>query len=179
MSERFRYALDHIEPSQWQIFEYVASAFLSDEYGNLRTLASPSGDGGRDAVIWQPDEDETIVLQYSVTKDWQSKIRQTANRLTTTNPKVQSLIFVSPRRIGAEGDDVKRSTRRDYHLYVDIRDQNYFTEREDRSASTRAAAERLCSLVVDPLLRESRIVDHGGVALTSDESRAALLYLVL
>ncbi|MDQ6617725.1 MAG: hypothetical protein M3083_23970 [Actinomycetota bacterium] len=179
MSDRFRFALEHIQPSHWQIFEYLASTFLSDEYGTLRTLASPSGDGGRDAMLFQPTDDETVALQYSVTKDWKAKIRQTVQRLSTTHPCVQGLIFASPFRIGAEGDEVRRSSRRDYHIYVDIRDQNWFTEREERSASTRSASERLSSQVVDSLLRDARIVDHGGVALTSDESRAALLYLVL
>ena len=118
--------------------------------------------------------------QYSVSKDWQSKnSAHRVSRLSTTHPKVQWLIFVSPLRIGAEADDLRKASRRDHHMTVDIRDQNWFVERKERSATTRTAAERLSRQVVDPLLKDYRIIDHGGVELNSDESRAALLYLVL
>lgn len=179
VSERFRFALEQIQPSQWQIFEYLSSAFLADEYGNLRTLASPSGDGGRDATLFQPEDDEGVALQYSVASDWVAKIRRTASRLSISHPEVRELIFVSPHRIGADGDDVRRALRREYRITLDIRDQNYFTEREERSVATRTAADRLNQQIVDPLLRESRIIDHGGVELSTDESRAVLLYLIL
>lgn len=179
MSERFRFALEHIASSQWQLFEYLASTFLSDEYGQLRTLAAPSGDGGQDATLFQPEDDDSVSVQYSVAADWSAKIRKTAKKLSTDHCSVGLLIFASPHRIGADGDEVKKSVRRAYRITVDIRDQNYFTEREERSAVTRTAADRLSRQVVDPLLRESRIIDHGGVELSTDESRAALLYLVL
>lgn len=187
MSERFRFALEHTDHTRWQLFEYLASQFLSDEYGTLRTLASPSGDGGRDASLEnlgsgnlkQPLDESTIALQYSITSDWRNKIRGTVRRLQAAHPAVSWLIFVSPKRIGAEADDLKRELWAAYRVHVDVRDQNWFVEREERSPSTRAAAERLCRLIVDPLLRNANVIDHGGIDLTSDESRAALLYLVL
>ncbi len=81
MSERFRFALKEVEPAQWQRFERLASQFVGDEFGNLRTLASASGDGGRDAELWQPSDDPGVVLQYSVQADWKSKIRRTVRKL--------------------------------------------------------------------------------------------------
>lgn len=179
MSERFRFALENAQASHWQLFEYLASSFLSDEYGTLRTLASTSGDGGRDAILYQPEDDETTALQYSVTKEWQRKVRHTLSRLSTTHPKVQFLIFVSPSKIGADADDVRKQSRHDFHVSLDVRDQSWFVEREDRSATTRAAADHFSSYVVDPLLKDARVIDHGGITLDSDESKAALLYLVL
>ena len=42
----FKLALDRLEPSDWEHFENLASAFLVPEFENLRTMASPAGDGG-------------------------------------------------------------------------------------------------------------------------------------
>ena len=71
MSDRVRFALKEIEPAPWQTFERLASAFLADEYGELRTLASANGDGGRDALLMQPQPDEQLVCQYS----WRPTLR--------------------------------------------------------------------------------------------------------
>jgi hypothetical protein len=58
VSERFRLALQRVSAAQWQLFERLASVFLADEHGSLRTLASESGDEGRDAIIYQTEDDQ-------------------------------------------------------------------------------------------------------------------------
>jgi hypothetical protein len=179
VTDRFRFALEHADASAWQIFEYLASAFLADEFGDIRTLASASGDGGRDSVLYQPDDDSTIAFQYSVATDWYQKIRKTARRLHDAHSEVRELVYMTSRRIGADADDIKRSLRRDFSLSLDVRDQSWFDEREYRSPATRQAAESFAQRIVDPILKSSSIIDRDGVYLTDDESRAALLFLVL
>jgi hypothetical protein len=179
VSDRFRFALEHTQPSHWQLFEYLASTFVATEHGELRTLASLGGDGGRDATLYQPLDDETVALQYSVSDDWKDKIRRTARRLSEVHPEVKWLIYASPQRIGASADELKIAIRQQYRLHLDVRDQNWFAEREHRSAAASKAADRFATQIVDPLLRGAGVIDHGGIELTNDESRAALLYLVL
>lgn len=179
MSERFRFSLTRTAADNWQAFEYLASTFLADEYGELRTLASPSGDEGRDATLFQPVDDNSVALQYSVQQDWKSKIRRTARRLADTFPNVTALVYATPLRIGADGDEVKSTIRRDFHVHLDIRDEHYFAERQDRSTATALAAERYCRQIVDPILEDAVVLDRTGARLNTHEARAALLYLVL
>jgi hypothetical protein len=179
LSERFRFALKQVQPAQWQAFERLASSFLSDEFGELRTLAAPSGDGGRDATLFTPSNDPEIALQYSLERDWKAKVRRTAKRLADHHDQVDMLIFATPLEVGAAADKLKRDIRTDFHVHVDIRDRNWFTERSERSATTRSAAGTFSSLITDPLLLEAGVIDSSGSTLSNHESRAALLYLVL
>ena len=64
--ERLHLALDRLRADQWKIFEEFSSAFLASQYPNLRTVASPSGDDGRDAELFSYDGRIPTVLQYSV-----------------------------------------------------------------------------------------------------------------
>jgi len=64
-------------------------------------------------------------------------------------------------------------------VYLDIRDQNWFLERADRSAVTREAADGFCMAVAEPILSSRDLVDRSGEMLDTHELRAALLYLVL
>ncbi len=82
--KRFELALEKLESSDWARFEQFASAFLTSEFDSLRTVASPSGDEGRDAELFSPETEPYIALQYSVTKSWKTKIQNTAKKLKTT-----------------------------------------------------------------------------------------------
>jgi hypothetical protein len=69
--ERLELALEKLAPGQWERFETFASEFLVAEMPDLRTVASPAGDSGRDAELFSPNGVCSQVLQYSVAKDWQ------------------------------------------------------------------------------------------------------------
>jgi hypothetical protein len=92
---RLKLALDHLEAEHWSRFEQFASEFLVTEYPNLRTVASTSGDRGRDAEFFSPDGLPSVVLQYSVAKDWKKKIRDTAERVSGALPEARVLIYVT------------------------------------------------------------------------------------
>jgi len=59
----FKLALDRLQPSDWGILEELASSFLISEFNQLRTMASPSGDGGRDSVLFQSEGTLFIAFQ--------------------------------------------------------------------------------------------------------------------
>ena len=143
---RLRLALEKLAPAQWERFERFASEFLASEMPELRTVASASGDKGRDAELFSPVDDVTQVLQYSVAADWKSKISQTASRISQTLPDVQILVYVTNQLIGSEGDDLKSSLRKKWHIHLDIRDGSYFLERLRRDTRTEAAAESLAQI---------------------------------
>lgn len=92
--DRFSLALERIRPSDWEQFESLASTFLATEFGKLRTLANPGGDGGRDAVLLSPEDEPATVFQSSVTDKWAEKIRRTVKRLKETEPQARTLIYV-------------------------------------------------------------------------------------
>jgi hypothetical protein len=75
---RFQLALEALEPHQWRLFEQFANRFLGSEFPGLRPTSRPDGDRGRDSFLWQPEGEESVALQYSVTTSWRSKIRETA-----------------------------------------------------------------------------------------------------
>ena len=108
MNERFAFALERLRPSDWEHFENLASEFLASEWPKIRTVASPSGDGGRDAELFSPEGDPSVVLQYSVAEDWKDKIKDTANKVAKNFPSCNLLVFVSPRVIGARADELKK-----------------------------------------------------------------------
>jgi hypothetical protein len=59
--ERFELALDLLRSSDWGMFEQLASEFLVPEFGQLRTMANPSGDRGRDATLFTPQDSQSII----------------------------------------------------------------------------------------------------------------------
>lgn len=179
MSDRLRFALRNVESSQWQIFERFASQFLSEEYADLRTLASGAGDAGRDSVIFQPDSYPQVALQYSLRIDWDRKIRQTAARLHSQHPEVNVLIFATPFEVGAKADPITKELRERFELFLDVRDENWFCERSSKSSVTQAATDDFCRKIVDPILAESELVDRSKALLSDHEARAVLLYLTL
>lgn len=78
ITNRLKLALERLQPSDWHRFEKLASAFLASEFDDLRTTASPSGDEGRDSELLAPEAEPKVLLQYSVSADWASKIHRTA-----------------------------------------------------------------------------------------------------
>src|SRR4051794_2981460 len=82
-SERLSLALERMQAGDWLIFERFAAEFLAVEMPSLRTTAAAAGDKGRDGQIYIPGEDITTACQYSVTKSWESKIRDTKKTLAS------------------------------------------------------------------------------------------------
>jgi hypothetical protein len=179
ISERLKLALGLLHPSDWHRFEKLASAFLSVEFRDLRTVAAQSGDRGRDSELFVPAGDQRVVLQYSVAADWRRKIVDTATRLKVTLPDVVALVYVSNQEIGAAADDIKRMMRQDYGLSLDVRDQSWFVDRATASLANEKAAEELGVAVVDPYLSSTNVLPHTLAELSSSEEIAAVTYLAL
>ena len=178
MNARLELALEQLKV-RWERFEKFASEFLAVEFPDLRTVASASGDSGRDAELFAPVSDPTQVLQYSVTKDWAAKIRGTARRISETLPAVRLLIYVTSQGIGAKADNLKKEMRAGYQLFLDVRDRSYFLERYRFDHRTEAAAESLATDIVDPYLASKGVLSQPNAIFASYEARAAHLYLSL
>src|SRR5262245_38200583 len=178
-SQRFELALERLQPSDWKRFEDLASKFLAAEYSNLRTVASPSGDRGRDADLFSPEGEPSVVLQYSVTSRWQEKILGTANRVHAEFPDARVIIYVTDKIIGAEADKLRTRLRQELGIHLDVRDRTWFLERATTDRQRETAAEELATAIVDPYLASKNIVETKAVALTSTEAQAALIYLGL
>lgn len=176
---RLELALEKLAPGQWERFEHFASQFLVAEMPQLRTVASPSGDAGRDAELFSPDGDASQVLQYSVTQDWRTKIRATAKRISETLRSARILIYVTNQKIGADIDELRSEVRAMFSLHLDIKDRTYFLDRVSKNAQTEAASEELAHDIVDPYLSEKGIIPRGSAVLDKDELKAAHLYLTL
>lgn len=177
-SDRFRLALRELKPSDWERFEQLASVFLAADFSALRTLAAPSGDSGRDGVIFAPTGDSHVAIQYSVAEDWRKKIRSTVKRLEDLDADIRILIYVTNQRIGADADALKSELLVQKGLVVDVRDSSWFLERGEADDARAGAAEKLAAVIVDPFLATEG-VKRAGQALTNGESRAGLLYLTL
>lgn len=177
-SNRIELALDRLKPSDWERFEKLASAFLIDEYDDLRTVASPGGDEGRDAELFSPTSEPTVAFQYSVTKDWKPKVSATIKRLKSTRPETTVLIYMSNQVIGASADDLKKTCRKE-GISLDVRDRNWFVERVNTSTQRQSAAEELATAIVDPLLAISGVGPKMQEQLSNNELTAAYTYLGL
>ena len=179
ISRRLELALELLQPSDWGRFERIASAFLSTEFEELRTVASPSGDEGVDAELFSPMSEPTVVVQYSVAAGWRAKINSTVRRLKETKPDTLVLIYASNQVIGAEWDDLKKTLRTKHGLSLDIRDRNWFVERVFASTARQNAAEELATAIVDPYLAAAGVGPYVQSELSSPESIAAVTFLGL
>jgi hypothetical protein len=177
-SERLRFALEQLQPTQWKRFEEFASAFFAVEYPGLRTVAG-SGDRGRDGEVISPPEDPTVLFQYSVADDWASKIRSTGKQVSEEFPDAAHLIYATNQAIGPKADTVKADVRRDYSLFVEVRDCSWFVERYALDAARATAAEALVQDIAVPILADRGLVERKAPALSSGEARAACVYLSL
>lgn len=174
----FKFALDRLEPSDWAQFERLCSAFLSTEFSSLRTMATASGDGGRDAELYSPDNSPIIAIQYSVTSHWNTKIKDTIKRISKTFPDIRILIYMSNQVIGAECDKLKQEALKQ-GFSVDIRDRSWFLERVNTNANREQAAQKLANRIAVPYLASEKIINKAASPLSTKEARAALLYLGL
>ena len=99
---RFELALDRLKSSDWERFERLCSVFLSADFAGARTMASSSGDRGRDAELHTVTGEPNTLFQFAVRQDWQTKINETLDRLGTEFPEVTSIVFLSSQQIGAK-----------------------------------------------------------------------------
>ncbi|MFJ2480658.1 hypothetical protein ACIOWE_10310 [Pseudomonas sp. NPDC087598] len=178
-TKRFELALDRLQSADWAAFERLASTFLAAEFDELRTVASPSGDGGRDSELFAPVEDPKVLSQYSVSKDWRAKVNATVRRLKDTFPDALVLMYVTNQQIGADADDLKKTFRTKHGLSLDIRDKSWFCERVNESQSRQIAAEELAHAIVDPYLASYEVTPHVSAELNTPEAIAALTFLGL
>lgn len=175
---RLELALSLIDWSDWRAFEKFASEFVAPEYPSFRTTATASGDGGRDGEIYVVQEDTTTAFQFSVTSDWRSKINQTVERLASTFPMVVELVYVTNQVVGAASDDLKKSLRQNANISLDVRDRQWFIERENTHPQRNIASEKLAELFVNPVLARSNLAKVSP-QLNGDQGRIALLQLAL
>jgi hypothetical protein len=176
---RFELALERLKSSDWAAFEALASQFLAAEDLNLRTVASPGGDKGRDAELYVAEGDTTAVFQYSVTENWSEKIQRTARRIAKAFPNVKVLVYVTNQLIGAKADKIRGKLRTIDRLHLDVRDRTWFLDRMNLDPAREIAAQSLAQAIVDPYLQSQAVIETKGQALSSLESRCALVYLTL
>lgn len=155
----FELALERLRPSDWEHFEELSSAFLASDFPSLRTMASPSGDGGRDSELFSPIGDNTITVQYSVTKSWETKVTNTFERISEALSGVQVLIYMSNQVIGAKADDLKRKGIKKYGIFLDVRDRNWFLERYESDDNKYKAACYLSDLIARPFLEGEELIE--------------------
>ena len=179
ISNRLELALERLQPSDWNRFERLASVFLATEFDELRTVASPSGDEGRDAELFSTASEPNVVIQYSVSADWRGKINATARRLNETIPNALILIYVTNQVIGAGSDSLKKTLRAKQGLTLDIRDRHWFLERVFESTGRQQAAEELARVIVDPYLSSAGVGPYVQSELSSPEAIAAVTFLGL
>ena len=179
ITNRLELALERLKSSDWNRFEHLASVFLASEFDALRTVANSSGDEGRDAELFSPEGEATIVAQYSVAIDWAAKINATVRRLQSTMPNVTVLIYVTNQLIGANADDLRKRLRVKHGISLDIRDKSWFVDRVLGAPARERASEELASVIVDPLLSNAGVGPHVVSELSSDESIAAVTFLGL
>lgn len=175
--DRFNLALSELGSSDWQHFEQLSSAFLATEFASVRTMASPGGDGGRDAELYAFEGFSKVMVQYSVQENWIKKIKDTVKRLKETFPDKNNLVFLSSREIGAQADGLVSSLRADGY-YLDVRDKSWFLDRMGLDDQRRDAAVNLARLIVDPLLARKGIIADGS-ALAGQQAKTALVFLEL
>ena len=173
---QFELALNQAKPSDWAHFEILCSNFLASEHPAMRTMASASGDGGRDSQLLSPDGKNHICAQYSVAKDWTSKISKTQTRLSGEFGTVKILIYLSNQEIGANGDSIK-NTLLEKGVFLDIRDKNWFLERFNSDDQRLGAAGEFFERIGRPYLEGLEVINTKRSALTNQESKAALVYL--
>lgn len=135
--------------------------------------------GGRDAELFSPSPEPTVVIQYSVSEDWRKKINATVRRLKETIPGALVLVYMSSWPIGADADSLKKNLRKNHGLSLDIRDRSWFLDRVSQSMAKQTAAEELARIIVDPYLSVAGVGPHVQAELSTPEAIAAVTFLGL
>lgn len=169
-------SLDRLESSDWSYFESLCSKYLASEYNNLRTMAASNGDGGRDSEIFCSGADTSIAIQYSVTRNWKTKIKSTKKTLEREFPNAKYIIYLTNQVIGANSDELRKELRTEGYI-VDIRDRQWFIERQFKNTISEKAAEELIKVIALPYLEGENIIQKRRPSLSSVESKIALTYL--
>lgn len=178
-TSRFELALEKLQPDDWKIFEEFASKFLAEDFPELRSMGTPEGDKGRDAELFSPTDEPSVFIQYSVTDNWQAKVRRTGERIRVNFPDASILIYATNQVIGARADSLRKELRRLHNLQLDVRDRTWFQDRELSSDGRRKVVEDLARKIVDPFLASIDITRNVGPSLTERETKAAVLHLEL
>lgn len=176
--KRLSFALERLKPEDWATFERFASQYLAPDYPQIRSVGSPSGDGGRDAELFSPDGDPSVVLQYSVTPDWKAKIRKTAARIRENCGSASILIYVSNQEIGALADDIKKEIRKKHGLVLDLHDRSWFVDRLS-SGPRYEVAGKLIKEIAEPYLVSKELIESKAPSLSASEVKAAVVHLQL
>ena len=170
---RFDVALKMLDPSHWELFERLCRMNLAAEFIDFRTVAG-TDDGGRDGELFGTSNDPHVAFQFSVRKDWDTKIRKTVKRLSETFPSMSTLIYMTNQEIGPRSDALRLELRRHgYHL--DVRDKSWFVDRIYLDSNRTLAAQEFTNEV----LPSPFAVDRAESQLSSAESRTLLLFLEL
>lgn len=171
-------ALERLRPSDWESFEVLSSQFLASDFSELRTMAAPSGDGGRDSELFSPTGAANVVFQYSVAENWSTKINKTITRIKSLNSSASILIYMTNQIIGAKADVLRKAVLSN-GLYLDIRDRNWFLERFEHDDAKFKAATMLVDRYAKPYLEGSEIIANKRPSLSNQEAKAALVYLAM
>lgn len=177
--ERFKFALQNIEGTQWRYFELLANVFCAEEFPSLRPMAAEGGDDGMDASLFFSTEAPDVVLQFSVRKDWDTKIQETCRRLAKTAPATAVLMYATSQAVGAKANSLRKTVRDKWGIYLDIRDQEWFLTQRNRSSAVSAEAEAFTSRIAAPLLDGATPLRQKAQALDDLEAKAAFVYLGL
>lgn len=166
--------LDH---ESWGTFERICSTFLSCDFPNIRTMANPSGDGGRDAEFFISDSNSNVVFQYSVSKNWRSKILNTKKRIEQTFPDRKIIIYLTNQKIGAGADTLKTELMNEGFL-LDIRDYNWFL---DKIYTNELTQQKANELIADYVKATSNafLDQNNGFDIQNKELFTTALYLGL
>lgn len=175
--DRFDLSLELLKPSDWKLFEDLSSDFLAPEFPALRTVATASGDEGRDATLFAIDDADATAFQYSVAEDWVTKIRRTLKRLEETRPgRTRVLVYLTNRVVGAKADDLRKELA-GKSIHLDVRDRTWFLERVNSAPGRQAAADRVIEAILTPYLASRRVIETKAQALNDVELRTAAVYL--
>lgn len=177
LTTQFDLALEQFDMEKWGDFERLCSIFLASEYDDLRTMANPSGDGGRDSELFS--DGKKVAFQYSVSKNFESKINNTVDKLKKNFPSYFILVYLTNFNIGSKGDKLKAKILKEHSIVLDIRDKNWFIERLHGSAGNIAIVEEIIEKYVKPLVKNYTQPGQRQYALTFLEAQAATVYLGL
>ncbi|MBI1389220.1 MAG: hypothetical protein GC154_12305 [bacterium] len=177
MNERFELALERIKETDWYTFESFSINFLQEEFPDIRSKATSSGDKGRDAEVISLTSSPLILIQCSTSKNWKKKINDTVEKIKKSFKKCSHLIYCTNQKIGALSDDLVKDVRNSSAIMLDIRDRSWFVMRANSTDLKSMLSEELCKKFVDVLLHEKNVINLTGCALDEEELKAAHLFL--